>query len=291
MEFALAQLVNGVALGAIYAIAVTGFNLLLLVGGIFQFAYPPMVVLSMYILWLVLEATGGNVALGILAAIGSGIGLSFISEPLFRPLVKRRAAMGSFILAIGLSAIFLDIICRQIHRGIPIGFHRTLTGGEALVRYGIATLTVGQLATILGCVGAVVGFLYLLYRTQQGRALRAMGQNPSVASLLGIPVARMSRYSFLIAGLLAGVSAVFLAMALGTASGLLGSTLAIKVIAVAVFAGLGNLRGGLICGVIMALAESFTIGYLSGDLANAIAFGMIMVAVFWKPEGVFGTQA
>jgi branched-chain amino acid transport system permease protein len=93
------------------------------------------------------------------------------------------------------------------------------------------------------------------------------------------------------AGLLAGISAVFLIMTLGSAAAPLGAMLAIKVFAVAMFAGLGNLRGGLIGGLILGLAESFVMGYIPGDWVNVVAFGMILGVVLWRPEGLFGLRA
>lgn len=291
MEVIFAHVINGLAVGSIYALLATGFNLLLVVGGVFQFAYPHIVVMSMYISWMVLRVTGGNLALAIPAAIGSGVGLSVLTEPLFRPLVRRGATVATFVLAVGIGMILTDIMCRQIHAGIAIGFPTTLTGKEALVRFGIATLTRGQLFTILGSVFAVVGLLYLLYRTKQGRAFRAIAQSPFAARLLGIPIVRTGIYSYALSGLLGGLSAVFLAMALGAATGPLGGTLAVKVFAVTMFAGLGNLRGGLICGIILGVVESFAMGYLPGTWVNAIALGMVMVAVMWKPQGLFGVRA
>jgi branched-chain amino acid transport system permease protein len=80
-------------------------------------------------------------------------------------------------------------------------------------------------------------------------------------------------------------------MALGSAYPVLGDLLGIKVIATVLFAGIGNLKGGLICGLILGVAESLTMGYLPGQWSNAVAFGMIMVAVMFKPEGIFGTRA
>lgn len=291
MEIFGAQLINSIALGSIYALLVTGFNLLLVVGGIFQFAYPHIVVMSMYMCWLVLERTGGNVFLGILAAIGSGIGMSLATEPIFRPLAKRGAALASFIVSLAIAMIIVDVMSRFLNWGLPIAFPVALSGGGALVRYGIATMTAGQLATIVGSISAVAVFLYLLYRTRQGRAFRVIAQSPFTAHLLGIPITRTNMFSYIIAGLLGGISAIFLAMSLGSASAPLADTLAMKVLAVALFAGLGNLRGGLIAAYILGLAEGMTLAYLPGDWSNAIAFGMIIVVVMLRPQGLFGMRA
>ena len=291
MNVFLALVISGLGTGGIYAAMATGVNLLLLVAGILQFAFPHMVVLCAYILWGVLKLTGGNVALAIPAAIFSGVGLSLATEPLFRPLSKRGAAISSFVLALGIMQIFADIMQRLVNKGVPIAFPASITAEQPLVRAGIATLTQGQLAVIVGSIGAVVGLLYLLYRTKQGRAFRAIAQDPHTARILGIPFVRSNIYTFALAGVMAGIGGVFLAMTLGKAAGALAGTLAIKVLAVAIFAGLGNLKGGLICGLMLGLVEAFVQGYLPGQWANAVAFSMVLGAVMFRQKGVFGTQA
>jgi branched-chain amino acid transport system permease protein len=100
----------------------------------------------------------------------------------------------------------------------------------------------------------------------------------------------MSMASYGIAGFLGGVTAVFVAMSLGSAYPALADSLGIKVIATVLFAGLGNLNGGLVCGLILGMAESLTTGYLPGQWSNALAFAMIMVTVMFKPQGLFGTR-
>jgi branched-chain amino acid transport system permease protein len=287
----LAQLINGIAVGSIYALVVTGFNLMVLVAGVVQFAYPHVVVLSMYVAWYVLRATGKNLTLAVVAAIGSGAGISLVTEPIFRPLTKRAAMIASLIVSLGLSMVITDIMSHEFNIGLPVVFPPSLVGRVPVFQSGMAILFRGQLATFLGSIAAVVGFLYLLYRTQVGRAFRAIAQNPFAARLLGIPITKTSIYSYFIAGLLAGVSAVFLITALGTADPSLAGDLALKVIAVALFAGLGNLRGGLIAGLIIGVIECMALGYLPGRLATAIVFGIIMIAIMVKPKGVFARLA
>jgi branched-chain amino acid transport system permease protein len=117
-----------------------------------------------------------------------------------------------------------------------------------------------------------------------------MAQLPNVARLMGLPVFKMSIFSYTLAGILGGISSVFLIMALGSAQAGYGNILAIKVIAAAVFAGLGNLGGGLVAALILGLAESFVMGYLAGDWAPAVSLGMIMIVVMFRPQGIFGMR-
>jgi branched-chain amino acid transport system permease protein len=290
MDVFFAQLLNGLAVGSMYALIVTGFNLLLLVSGVVYYAYAHIIVIGMYTAWVVLQVTGNNLLLAIPAALFSSTVLSVLTEPLFRPLVKRGAANQTFVLSIGIALILTHVMAKHLHQGIPIAFPESLASHEAAVRFGIAALSMGQIYTFLGTIAATITFMYLLYRTMTGRALRAMAQSPFVAKLIGIPTIRMGIASYGIAGLLGGVTAVFLAMALGAAEPALGDSLAVKVIATSLFAGLGNLVGGLICGLILGVVEGLTVGYLPGEWSNAAAFAMIMMTVIFKPTGLFGTR-
>lgn len=290
MEVFFAQLINGISLGSIYALLATGLNLFLLVGGVIQFAYPHGVVLSMYICWIVLQRTGNNLALGILAAIGAGVGVSLLTEPLFRPLSRKGNLVPSFIAAVAIAMVITDMLSRVLHGGYPIRFPLNLSGIEPLLKYGLATITIGQTVTILGCFGAAFGLFYFLHRTRQGRALRAIGESPDIARFLGIPLTRLNIYSYVIAGLLGGISAVFLAMSLGAAFSTLGDLLILPVFAAVMFAGMGNLIGGLICGLIVGLVESFVTGYLATEWARVGIFGMLLVSLARKPGGIFGSR-
>jgi branched-subunit amino acid ABC-type transport system permease component len=290
MEGLLAQLVNGIALGSIYSLLVTGFNLLLLVGGIIPFVYPFVVVICMYMTWAVMGATGENLFVAIPSTILSATVLTVAMEPLFRPLVKRRAEAQTFVMAVGLSMILTHIMSLHLNHGFPVSFPARLVGREAAIKLGLVVVSKGQLLTFLGTIAAVVALMYLLYRTMPGRAFRSMAQSPFVARLLGIPLNRSAVASYGVAGFLGGCTAIFLAMALGTAYPILGEHLALKALAVALFAGMGNLRGGLICGLILGMAEGLATGYIAGLWSNAVAFGMIMVVVILRPKGLFGVK-
>jgi branched-chain amino acid transport system permease protein len=290
METFIAQLMNGLAVGSIYALLVTGFNLLFLVGGVIQYAYPHIVVISMYATWLALKVSGGNLLLSVSAPLVIATALSMATEPLFRPLTKRGATNHTFIMSIGIGMILTHVMAKHLHHGMPISFPENLASHKAAIQFGIAVISGPQMYTFFGTFIAVTAFVLLLYRTMGGHAFRAIAQSPFVARILGIPLGRMAILSYGIAGLLGGVTAVFLAMALGSAYPALGNTLALKVIATVLFAGVGNLSGGLICGLILGTAESLTTGYLPGQWSNAVSFGMIMVVVLFRPAGLFGIR-
>lgn len=290
MEIFIAQIINGIAVGSMYALGVTGFNLLFLVGGVVQYAYPHIVVLSMYVCWYVLNATNESLIIAVPCTIFVSTTLNILSEPLFRPMVKRKAGIQTFVVSVGIAMIITQSLSKYLNRGMPISFSEKLASQSAYLKFGLVAVSPGQIFTLIGMAVSVMLFLYLLYNTMVGRAFRAMAQNPFFARLLGIPVNKTSIFSYGVAGLLGGITSIFLAMSLGSAYPELGDMLAIKVIAAVLFAGLGNLKGGLICALILGITEGLATGYLSGQWSNAVAFGMIMVVVILRPQGLFGAK-
>lgn len=291
METFIAQLINSISLGSIYALLVIGFNLLVLVTGTFPYAYAHVVVFSMYMCWIGLEISSNNIFIGIIFAILSAVALSLLTEPLFRPLSRRGAQLGSFIVAMAIGTIITEILARYINKGIVINFPDEITGGGSIIKFGISAISIGQIATVVGSIIAGGIFFYILFKTKQGRAFRAIGQSSYNARLLGLPIMKIGLLVYVIAGLLGGISAIFLAMSLGTASASLGNNLAIKIMAIALFSGLGNIGGGIIAALILGLAENMALAYLPGTYSQAIAFAMIMIIVMVKPQGLFGTKA
>ena len=129
-----------------------------------------------------------------------------------------------------------------------------------------------------------------MYKTKQGRAFRAIAEDPNGAKLVGIPILKTGILSYAITGTLGGITAVLLAVLLGSAAPGLGDQMAHKVLAVSIIAGLGNLQGGLIIGLLLGIVEAMVQGYWSGSWSNAVAFVIMLVVILAKPKGVFGTK-
>ncbi|MFZ2330091.1 MAG: branched-chain amino acid ABC transporter permease, partial [Atribacterota bacterium] len=212
MEIFIAQLISGLALGSIYVLLVTGFNLMLLVAKIIQFAYPQIVVVSMYTCWWVLKLTGNKLII-ILAGISVSIILSLLSEPIFRKIssIEGVDINASFIASMGIAMIMMDIMSHSINYGFPVAFSPDWVGGN-IFGFGLITVSKGQLFALLGGIIAVLIFFFLLYRTNQGRFFRAIAENRFAACLVGIPIIKTSIFSYLIVGILGGFSAILFSM-------------------------------------------------------------------------------
>jgi branched-chain amino acid transport system permease protein len=293
MEVFIAQIINGLSLGSIYVLLVTGFNLLLLVAMIIHFAYPQVVVFSMYITWFVLQLTGNNLLLGALAAIASSILLNLASAPLFQKVMKKRGEVdinSTMVLSLGIGMIITDVLSHSFNKGFPIAFPDQLSGKTAVLRVGLISILPGQVSSLVVGIVAVSGFFLLLYKTAAGRAFRAIAEDPNGARLVGIPLLKTSLESYALSGLLGGIIALLIAALLGSASPDLGEQVAHKVLAVSIIAGLGNLAGGLVVGLFLGILEAIVQGYISGSWSNGIAFVVMLVVILAKPKGLFGIK-
>jgi len=293
MEVFIAQVINGLSVGSIYVLLVTGFNLLLLVAMIIHFAYPQVVVFSMYITWVVLGATGNNLVLGVLAGVATSVGLNLVSAPLFQKVMAKRDQVdinATMVMSMGIGMIITDVLSHTFNKGFPIAFPETLAGRRPLLQVGLISVLTGQVWSLAVGVVAVSAFFLLLYKTRAGRAFRAIAEDPSGARLVGIPLVSTGLQSYALSGILGGLIAVLLAMLLGSASPGLGEQVAHKVLAVSIIAGLGNLVGGLIVGLVLGILEAIVQGYISGSWSNAIAFVIMLVVILARPKGLFGTK-
>jgi|SRR3989339_294393 len=293
MQELIAQIINGLSLGSIYVLLATGFNLLLLVALIIHFSYPVVVVFSMYIVWVVLNATGNNLILGILAGVVSSIVLNVVSAPIFQKVMKKRGEVdvnSTMVVSMGMGFIITDILSHSFNHGFPIAYPDALTGSGPLFRIGLISVQVGQVWSLAIGAVAVSAFFVLLYKTRAGRAFRAISEDPAGAKLVGIPLVKTGIQSYALSGIMGGMSAILIAMLLHSASPGLGDMLAHKVLAVSIVAGLGNLVGGLVVGLALGVIEALIQGYAAGSWSNAIAFVVMLVVILWKPKGLFGIK-
>ncbi len=293
MEVFLAQIVNGLSLGSVYVLLVTGFNLLLLVAMIIHFTYPQLIVFSMYAAWVVLRVTGGNIVLGCLSAVASSLALNILSAPLFQAVRRGHGETdvnATMVMSMGIGMIITDVLSHCFNQGLPIAFPEALSVNVTVLRLGLIRVLGGQVAALAAAVIVVSAVFLVLYRTRAGRAFRAVAEDPDQARMAGIPLGKTGVESFALSGLLGGIIAVLLAVTLGSASSGLGEQVAHKVLAVSIIAGLGNLTGGLAVGLLLGILESLAQGYLPGSWSNAVAFFAMLAVVLVKPRGLFGTR-
>lgn len=289
MEAFVSYIISGIQLGILYGIVTIGFNLLILVTGVLNFSYSHLLVLSMYAGWLIIEATG-SIFLAFTATIACGVLLNAALTPLFLPFIKKRAHLEALVISIGIALISVEIMSHWLNRGLPIAFPKSIQLSDYAIRFGLTSIGLGRLISLLAGIVLLFAFFRFLYKSRQGRILRAVAQDSEVAAMLGISIPKTMLISFSLGGLLAGIVAILMAVSLGSASPELGDNITLMCLAILFLAGIGNLKGGLICAVFVGVVEGMVMGYLPGDWTKAFAFSVILAVLLFRPEGIFGIQ-
>ncbi|MBN1907053.1 MAG: branched-chain amino acid ABC transporter permease [Deltaproteobacteria bacterium] len=289
MEAFISYIISGIQLGILYGIVTIGFNLLILVTGVLNFSYSHLLVLSMYAGWLILEATN-NIWLAAGGTVITGVILNTVLTPLFLPFIKKRAHLESLVISIGIALISVEVMSHWLNTGLPIAFPKTVQMSDSAIKFGLASIGVGRIISLVAGIILLFLFFRFLYHSKQGRILRAVAQDTEVAAMMGISISKTMLISFTLGGLLAGIVAILMAVSLGSASAELGDNITLMCLAILFLAGIGNLKGGLICAIFMGIVEGLVMGYLPPDWTKAFAFSVILVVLLFKPEGIFGSQ-
>ncbi len=288
MEAFIAYVEAGIVSGSIYSLIGIGMNLLLVVSHIVQFAYGEVVVISMYMCWLVYHLSG-SLFLGFLAAGASSIIITILIEPLLRGLRERQLLTETLVITIAVGMILTEVMSQFLNMGLPIAFPRAIVGGGWAVSSGLIRVTGADVYVFVAAVIFMVCLVAFLFKTKQGKGLRAIAHNIKAARLLGIPLQKSTIISFCIAGLLSGLTALLFILTMGVATPEMGEHITFKGMAVMMLGGMGSLKGAVVGGYLLGLIECMVRGYFIGDWVDAIAMGCIMIVIIVKPNGLFGT--
>ncbi|HEY0419558.1 MAG TPA: branched-chain amino acid ABC transporter permease [Acetobacteraceae bacterium] len=282
------QLVNGVLLGATYALFALGFTLMFGVLRVVNLTYGFYFSAGAFIaLWLARQFGWPVWAALPAAAAGAGLIAVALDWLLLTRLRRIKAPeLASLMVTLGavlaLYSAMTSILGPDIRR-LPPG----AIGAEALV-IGDIRVTQAQLL-ILGVTALLVGGLIALMRgTRLGLAIRAMAEKPDVAGLMGINTTRAAALVSFVSGALGGAGGVLIGLNFNAIHPYMGEAMMLRGFVVIIAGGLGDIRGALIAGLLLGVAEVLTAGYVSSGLKEAVAFA-ILVAVLWtRPSGLFG---
>jgi branched-chain amino acid transport system permease protein len=159
-------------------------------------------------------------------------------------------------------------------------------------------MTKKQLIVILGALILMLGLFYFITRTKTGRAMRAVGEDREIASLMGIDVDRVIVTTFAIGGLLAGAAGILFVFIFNQVNFFMGFVPGIKAFTAAVLGGIGNVLGAAIGGLFLGVIESvgpnlFLLGAnvpSPNQLQPVIAFGVLVIVLIFRPGGIFGSS-
>lgn len=302
------HLINGLAVGTIYALVALGYTMVYGVLKLINFAHGDVMMVGVYVGYAVAFTLGreamGSVGAALLVfatsmAFCAVLGL-VIERFAYRPL-RDKSRLTALITAIGISF--------ALSYGFQLDFQVSAFGGTWTILPGAASRRFPELIRpvewlILGdrdviiwnwqvlsfgiALLLLVGLQLFVYRTRFGTAMRAVSHDHKVAALLGVPVDTVIAVTFMLGSALAAGAGILYAIKDKTIQPLMGTMVGLKAFVAAVIGGIGNLPGAVVGGLLLGLCEEFIVGYTSSSWRDAVAFGFLIVVLLFRPEGLFG---
>jgi branched-chain amino acid transport system permease protein len=296
MQF-IQQMINGITIGAFYALVALGYTMVYGVLKLINFAHGDLFMWGAYI-----GLTGLNILVGVLAQGSAWLVIPtiivvmatiafagvMVERVAYRPL-RTAGRLAPVISALGV-AFILQSVARNVYgasyKTYPQGV--APSGGFAIagsVRVGLMQIIVLVVSFLL------MGALYLFtQRTRIGTAMRAVSLNHDVSRLMGVDVDRIISIVFLIGPGLGGVAGMIVGLYYGSFDFKLGWTYGLKAFIAAILGGIGNIPGAMIGGMLLGIIETLGSGYISPQWKDVIAYVILIVILIFRPTGLLGER-
>ncbi|GAA4624898.1 branched-chain amino acid ABC transporter permease [Actinoallomurus vinaceus] len=301
--------IDGLSLGAIYALVALGYTMVYGVLRLINFAHSEIFMVGTFAVLGTLHLFGmpANVggfalvglvlALAVAGGVASGGSAVLLEYVAYRPLRRRGASrLAALISAIGASLFLQQLFARLV---IPKAFNLPKEKGALpvqghfahksdVVHIGGFELPNDKLIVIVGAVLMMIALDMFVNRTKLGRGIRATAQDPETAVLMGVNIDRIVTATFALGGAMAGVAAALYMLRFEETRFDVGFLLGIKAFTAAVLGGIGNLRGALVGGIVLGLIEMYGAAVFGSEWQNVVAFSVLVLVLMFRPTGILG---
>jgi branched-chain amino acid transport system permease protein len=293
VDTVLQQLINGLSLGAIYALIALGYTMVYGVLRLINFAHGDVYMLGAFAGYFLANALNLDANPSILGAIVVTLGAMAICGAIgvlierfaYRP-VRHHSRLTSLITAIGVS-LLLEY-GGQVAFGANPRFFPQMIRAEVYSVGGVQ-ITNQNLLIIVVAIVMMFGLEFIVHRTRIGKAMRATSFNLSVAKLMGINTDYVIAFTFALGSALAAVGGVMVALAIPRIDPLMGLMTGLKAFVAAVLGGIGNIPGAMIGGVLIGLLETWIGATAYSTYRDAAAFAVLILILLFRPAGIMGT--
>lgn len=280
-------IINGIVNGFFYALVALGFSLIYSSTKIFHFAHGAVYTLSAYTTYLFLHLIGVNYIVSVLSVLLISVFIGFILESfVYYPLYKKGASksvffissLGAYILLVNLITLLFGNEPKILRPGVEVTYQ---IGSVILSKIQIIGVTI----TIFILIGAFV----FLKKHKYGRAIRALCDNPTLVSILGINVRKIRLLVFGIGSFLAALAAMFSALDVGIEPYIGLPALLTGAVAV-IIGGVGIFEGAIIGAFLLGLLQNILIWKLSTRWEEAITLLILIIFLLYRPQGILGKK-
>lgn len=279
--------VSGIVLASIYALIASGLSLVWTTLGIFNFAHGALMTLAAYLAWTVSDAAGLGLGLaaGIAIAVAGVVAAGILIERLIvRPFYDHRDILLITVMTTLAAMIFIEK-GSQLVWGARLKQLRPVIPGQ--VNF-LGTIISAQEMLIIVLAPLLLGLMFLFLRNSRiGRGIRAVGQNPNAAKLIGIDVSRLFIITFALSAALAGLTGILLG-SVRMVTPAFGAEPLVKALIIVIFGGLGSLGGTIVAAYLLGLLEAFLIFFIGIYWAPSMIFILLILILLIRPQGLLG---
>ncbi|AVH65621.1 flagellar biosynthesis protein FlgM [Nostoc sp. 'Peltigera membranacea cyanobiont' 213] len=305
----LQQFLNGLSIGSIYAIFALGYTLVYSILGIINLAHGAIFTLGAYFTYALMGGSFGfngllaNAALpiklpfAIALILGSTLAglIGVVMERVaFQPLRRQGSdPLLTVVSSLGVAVVIVNLI--QYLVGAESYTYPADTYGNLPPSINFGTqekeipIRTVQIIIFAVSVGIVAIITYFINRTKYGKAMQAIAEDPTTASLLGINSDRFIILTFFISSFLAGLAGTLVASSVSIAGPYFGIAFGLRGLAVIVLGGLGSIPGAVLGGLLIGLVEAFVPAEYSG-YKEAVAYGILFIMLLVRPQGLLGRR-
>jgi branched-chain amino acid transport system permease protein len=301
------ELVAGIVHGCIYGLIALGYSIVYGILKFLNFAHGDVYMVGSFIAYGILTVFGGALAVSIPivlllvlmffgAMIGGGL-LGVVIERFAYRRLRDAPRIAPLITALGVS-FFLEnaallIVGADYQSFDTFSWKPNSSGVGELWAIGFTLpsgvrVSLAEIIVVVGTFVLMIALTLFVGRTQLGRAMRAVSFDRQAAEMMGIDVNRVIAWAFFIGSALAGAAAVFNGIVYQQLWAYMGFQAGLLAFTAAVIGGIGSLPGAVLGGLVIGLAESFTIGYLSSTFSDALVFAILIAVMIIRPTGFFG---
>ena len=285
----LANLINGISLGSVYAIIALGYTMVYGIAKMLNFAHGDIIMVGGYICFCAMSYLGLNPIVAVLLSIAGCTVLGMLIERLAYKPLREAPSLDVLITAIGVSYL-LQNLALLIWKSDPKSFPQVIAMPSLSLFGGELVVSSVTLVTVLANNVIMVGLTLFTTKTKMVKAMRAVSEDKGAAQLMGIDVNATIGMVFAIGSGLAAIAGVLLCSAYPTLMPTTGQMPGIKAFVAAVLGGIGSIPGAMIGGILLGVIEIFAKAYINAQLADAIVFAVLIVVLLIKPAGLLGKE-
>jgi branched-chain amino acid transport system permease protein len=298
MDTFVQQLINGLNVGAIYALIALGYTMVYGILRLINFAHGDIYMVGAFAGYFIASGLGlaGPSWGGLLVVlVGSMIVAALVGMAIerfaYRP-VRKYSRMTTLITAIGVSLLIENLFVARFG-GAGRGFPQ-LMQDDAYRLFGNAAISKSQILIFIVSVALMLLLQWIIFKTKVGTAMRAVSFNLNSAKLMGINTNAIITFTFALGSALAAAAGVLTAQYSPTIDPLMGITTGLKAFVAAVLGGIGNIPGAVLGGLLIGVAETMVVGYganigIASTYRDAVAFAILILVLLLRPSGLLGS--